>query len=649
WRRRPGGGPLIEVLAAALTAGLTWAVWRSSTPTAALAIAILTLQSTKLLFPRREGPREAAPPLAQVLFPPGSEREASLVEAASVVLLGAAAAQSFRPSFAPLFLLGGVSLLLNRVGRARARAAVLARPSQARSEPRHAPWGAFVPTLAGAGALAALALFAVPRLGTRYLPQHLQTGERMSGFTDDVGLDDIGRLQQNTAPAFHVESADGQDLPAELYWRGAALDRYDGARWRHSEAGSLLARLGRDGPGVFETRRLWGRDTPGARRVVLYLEPLGTRMLFTTGAPRSLRFRGLSPDTVWRTELGTLYTKRAYAAALCYELEFYPDQVPQFLDNTPIQHLARRRCRELPPAVNTSRLRAYARQVLSDAGVTNDAGPDVVARTLEAHLASRFDYSLEGARTPGLEPVEDFLFVRRTGHCEVFASALVVLLRCLDIPARVVTGYRSRPEEGATTHTVRQSDAHAWVEAQVDGWRWRRFEPTPAASWDAVNQGLSALERVELLWFKWVVAYDAREQNALWQELVTRAAVGLQAAKRWLSRPAGALVAVLTLGLAGWLLLGRRRRRRARRGPFEPGEVLRPLLAALEREGSVRLAGETLADFGRRVGLDPVERAFGVYYASRFGPAGPEDLVRVREAVGAALEAVARRRQGGPG
>ena len=95
WRQRASGSPALDLCGALLTGVLSWITWRETRlPTGALATCILSLQSYKLLFPRLTAPRKPAPPLAQALFPPGSEREAAVVEAASLVLLGAASAQS---------------------------------------------------------------------------------------------------------------------------------------------------------------------------------------------------------------------------------------------------------------------------------------------------------------------------------------------------------------------------------------------------------------------------------------------------------------------------------------------------------------------------------------------------------------------------
>src|SRR5205823_7966910 len=98
------------------------------------------------------------------------------------------------------------------------------------------------------------------------------------------------------------------------------------------------------------------------------------------------------------------------------------------------------------------------------------------------------------------EPVDQFLFEARRGFCEHYASSFVVLLRAAGIPARIVTGYQGgeiNPLGGYMI--VRQSDAHAWAEAVVDG-QWQRFDPTAAVAPERIEHGLGgALPANELV------------------------------------------------------------------------------------------------------------------------------------------------------
>ena len=100
------------------------------------------------------------------------------------------------------------------------------------------------------------------------------------------------------------------------------------------------------------------------------------------------------------------------------------------------------------------------------------------ALRIQAHLRRDFQYSLETANRPLPDPLANFLFVTKRGYCEYFASAMAVMLRTLGIPSRVVTGYQSGYyNEISGMYVIRASDAHAWVEAWIDGRGWVTFDP----------------------------------------------------------------------------------------------------------------------------------------------------------------------------
>jgi uncharacterized protein (DUF58 family) len=109
------------------------------------------------------------------------------------------------------------------------------------------------------------------------------------------------------------------------------------------------------------------------------------------------------------------------------------------------------------------------------AGATTDGEK---LRAIEEHL-SHYEYSLTVERSPSLDPILDFLTVHKAGHCEFFASAMVLLARTQGISARLIGGYRLDEINPMTNQSVvRDRNAHAWVEAWVDG-GWHAYDPTP--------------------------------------------------------------------------------------------------------------------------------------------------------------------------
>ncbi|HEX2268648.1 MAG TPA: transglutaminase domain-containing protein, partial [Pyrinomonadaceae bacterium] len=168
----------------------------------------------------------------------------------------------------------------------------------------------------------------------------------------------------------------------------------------------------------------------------------------------------------------------------------------------------------------------YAQTVIRGAQARNrfDA-----ARAIEQALQEDFGYSLE-MKASGPDPLSDFLFNVRAGHCEYFSTAMAVMLRTHGIAARVVNGFLpGEYNETSGAYTVRQSDAHSWVEVYFPTTRsWVTFDPTPSAGRvEPVSTGLTAqlhkyAEALELLWFQYVVGYDKQEQRSLASSLHNR-------------------------------------------------------------------------------------------------------------------------------
>ena len=146
--------------------------------------------------------------------------------------------------------------------------------------------------------------------------------------------------------------------------------------------------------------------------------------------------------------------------------------------------------------------------------------PAQKARAIESHLRRDYGYTLELLSKPVADPLAYFLFERKKGHCEYFASSMAVMLRTLGIPSRVVTGFQSGVYNPMTGwQVIRASDAHSWVEAWIEGRGWTTFDPTP---FDPSGGDAGMLSRLSLLadtatqfWNDWVMSYDLGHQVAL--------------------------------------------------------------------------------------------------------------------------------------
>jgi hypothetical protein len=136
--------------------------------------------------------------------------------------------------------------------------------------------------------------------------------------------------------------------------------------------------------------------------------------------------------------------------------------------------------------------------------------------------------------------VANFLFERKQGHCEYFASSMAVMLRILGIPSRVVNGFRTGEFNDLTSqYVVRASNAHSWVEAYFPGHGWVAFDPTPGASiaattgWSRISMYADAMAS---FWREWIVNYDVVHQQALAVSAGSRSRYWFSVLRRWWHR-----------------------------------------------------------------------------------------------------------------
>ena len=160
---------------------------------------------------------------------------------------------------------------------------------------------------------------------------------------------------------------------------------------------------------------------------------------------------------------------------LRYEISSFLPREPLRRRSSPdvvLRDAERMRYLQLPPL--DPRIPELAHAVAGNGGEADRAA------LLEKHLRTQYAYTLDLPTAEPADPLADFLFSRRKGHCEYFASAMTVMLRTSGIPARLVNGFQSgtfNPMSGL--YVIRGSDAHSWVEAFLPGTGWTVFDPTP--------------------------------------------------------------------------------------------------------------------------------------------------------------------------
>lgn len=374
-------------------------------------------------------------------------------------------------------------------------------------------------------ALALPLFFVMPRFGKSALARTNGGSTGLVGFSDSVTLGDIGRLQQNDRIVMRVKVEHPQAARHQkLRWRGVALDSFDGRRWKRStQIGSPKSRSEQ---GLFQLGTTESLDRLTTQ--TFFVEPLDTPVLFA--APRVIALHSTLPYIRQDKEDG-LSTRQHSAERIMYRA--YSDTLepePSVLRTEPLNYTWKEEKRVDPERYLQSsenldpRIEEHARGIVEQAQARNHYD---AARAIEAYLSSSgaYSYTLEMLSGNG-DPLADFLFRVRKGHCEYFSTAMAVMLRTLGIKARIVNGFQmGEYNQTADAYTVRQRDAHSWVEVYFPSSdSWVSFDPTPAAgrpgSSGETDGGLRAqlsqyAEALELLWIQYVVAYDKHEQRSL--------------------------------------------------------------------------------------------------------------------------------------
>lgn len=362
---------------------------------------------------------------------------------------------------------------------------------------------------------------------------------RTTGFNDSVSLGGGGLINESREVVLELTVRDPRGEPIGgretiYYLRGAVLENYRDGEWstRRARARTRVpaAELGDD-----MTWRFSGEDTRNLAynyEITLRSTPPNRDMyLFTGWQPLRITYsRAL--NQVYNTGARTVVV-RGDGRPLTYSVLWQPSSLFVRPEQENAEEDAADRERRIAnrPRPRSEVIAEVARRVLDDAGIDPDPderGRDEDARAamaIESHLRENFGYTLVLERpTVGADPTEWFLTERGVGHCEYFASAMALMCREVGIHARVVTGYVATEfSESSRSYTVRESNAHAWVEAMVAPGVWRRFDPTPPGElmaihsvsytvWRRIGRWIDALENA---WVRSVVSYDSSAQARL--------------------------------------------------------------------------------------------------------------------------------------
>ncbi len=507
--------------------------------------------------------------------------------------------------------------------------------------------------------------FLLPRASFGVLPRPSGPTQFVSGFTDRVELGQIGLIKQSDAVVMRVKvNEPPSELPADTKWRGIALDHYDGRVWSRTDLRLNPVNL-RQGA-YFKLEEF--SDSRELLAQTFFLEALSTSVVFT-----SRKVLAVSRDIglIQRDASGSLFTLDHASRKIRYVAISDPSRPEPSLLNTrsgTIPEEVRNTCLQLPR--QDPRIGRLAREITGDR-----ATPFEKARALETYLLKNYSYSLEMRGSPNTsDPLAAFLFDVRRGHCEYFASAMVIMLREVGIPARLVNGFRrGEYNKLGDDWTVRQYDAHSWVEAYFPPFGWYDFDPTPPDPQHfrpaLAKVFADIVDAVDLWWWDDVVSYDIWRQFQLigtlranigqcqqyFKDLAAgawssgRLAFGKARESGWLLTPGPLIFAAAALLVIAALQVLRPRNGPASRlaraihrlvsRPAGPAVVVGFYADAvdfLRSQGLQRSRGQTPLEFARSLGshpgAGPFEALTRLYNRARFGTI--EDAIATSQAEG---------------
>ncbi|NOU27291.1 MAG: transglutaminase domain-containing protein [Polyangiaceae bacterium] len=456
------------------------------------------------------------------------------------------------------YLVGALALVL-LVSRSGVRRTILALRRTSKT-------ALVVLLLLGASA-AAMGLYALPVLNdltNRRMGRLFMGMRRSTGFSPYVRLDGEGSIRESDDVVLRLTGAQAD------YLRGAVFDSFDGTYWTSSRRPSAVAPAESEPQGPDATHVL------SMDLTAWVLTPMGSRVFVPASS-------STDPYGVHRVE----------GSKLTRTWSFVPGDAapapPSAIDL-------------VVPAYLVPDLRAIALEWTAGASTDEER-----LQRIEARFAREFRYTLTRKPSRSRSVLLEFLRENREGHCEFFASAMVVLARSLGIPARLVAGYRVVESNGFGDYrVVRSKHAHAWVEAYVEhggAMGFRTFDPTPPNSV--------------------LAAPDARSASAFFDYLRVALSQAYRDAVERPERIVGVLLVLIVVGFAVRAILRRRRARLHPEGAVDlPPEMFLRFERALAARGLSRGAAETLEAFADRVGKVDADAADVLrrYAERRYGP-----------------------------
>lgn len=359
-----------------------------------------------------------------------------------------------------------------------------------------------------------------PRVGPLW-SMPIKSNTAFTGLGETVAPGDVANLAQSANRAFRVAFSGAAPSSERLYWRSLVLDQFNGKAWTRS-----FYQVNRED----ERKQVPASNSDWDYEITV--DPHNREWAF------ALQDAVVVDGNVYQTMDNLVRFKRKLKSPAEYRLATRPAP-PAVLSSYERQHFLRL------PAGSNPRADRWAYEL-------SRQYPDYEVRiqALLSHFNQQdYYYTLKPPLLETSQRVDEFLFDSRKGFCEHYASSTAYMLRKMNIPARVVVGYQGGEWNSMGEFLViHQYDAHAWVEAWIEGKGWVQYDPTAAVAPNRIESGIreamaeegsfledsplalarfnhiatinwlrDQMESLNYQWIKMVVNYDQQRQQAIFK------------------------------------------------------------------------------------------------------------------------------------
>jgi transglutaminase-like putative cysteine protease len=330
----------------------------------------------------------------------------------------------------------------------------------------------------------------IPRVSEGLWGKSHKKSIRTAGFSEKVDFGSFGDVKLDPTVVMRIEM--DSSVKGPYYWRGMTLNHFDGVSWKDT-----IDRM----EWIYKKYEKFNiKPFMEDRSVVqrMFLEPMDTDVIF-----------GLSDIAAVEAKGTIIYIDKAGALFLPVKRGKQFNYIVYSVSDVSMQKGYINKYLQLP--VGIERIKRLSHEI------TKGKDKDIdKAIKIEKYLRENYNYSLSTTQPPeGISPIDDFLFNSKKGYCEHFATSMALMLRTVGVPSRVVNGFLGGEMNKYGGYLiVRQSNAHSWVEALIDG-KWKRFDPTPPVLIEHDSDLALYIDMLRMMWDRYVVAFSISDQREI--------------------------------------------------------------------------------------------------------------------------------------